>query len=450
MSWFDENLRNKANEEKFEIDWDIVLKHFTENYLSGYKPGTRMYTFTNKYLEYMSNVNYMCRAFAYLLNLDIIDEQNNGSSGLYPNGVHLTDHTKLVPFKDVRWEFYRMMGSSSDVPATKEIEMSSQRTTGENILGGMSRWFNEFLYKATGKLGVLTGLVDIEKLQISMDYKYDYGVKFLVEPISINESMRNTTVDSSISNAIDSLYSSFGKEVSFLMDTNALNGVTSATIAKLNELGNKALERVSTLALEGLGENYIASLTQGALGSFRGEKMIYPKIYERSEYSNTHRFKVYLSTPYGDVYNYYMNILVPLSHLICLASPRLITGNGTKAPFIIQGSIPGMCNINMGIITDMTITKNKSTSHVSVDGFPLDVEVEFTIEELYNSLPISSAWHPESFLANESLNGYLASMSGLKPSMDATNKILNLGTKIFKDYSSNWLSTIALQFNTGQ
>jgi len=100
--------------------------------------------------------------------------------------------------------------------------------------------------------------------------------------------------------------------------------------------------------------------------------------------------------------------------------------------------MPGMCTINMGIITNMTIEKNKSSSHVSVDGFPLDVDVSFTIEELYNELPISSAYSPISFLANESLNSYLSSMAGLRPSLDAKMKSVALGDQAFKDYSEDW------------
>jgi hypothetical protein len=147
--------------------------------------------------------------------------------------------------------------------------------------------------------------------------------------------------------------------------------------------------------------------------------MLYPDIYKSSETHNDYNFSITLTSPYGDKYNYYINILVPLMHLICLAAPKLVTSNSTASPFIVQAYIPGMCTIQMGMVKNLTILKNPNNNHVSIDGFPLTVKVEFQIQELYNAMAISPIIDPSSFIYNETLNDYLANAAGLVPSADA-------------------------------
>jgi hypothetical protein len=96
----------------------------------------------------------------------------------------------------------------------------------------------------------------------------------------------------------------------------------------------------------------------------------------------------------------------------------MVTSNTVASPFLVQAYMPGMCTCNLGIISNMTIVKNPDQYHVSVNGFPLTVKVNFTIKELYNAMAISPLDDPSSFLFNESLNDYLANIAGLMPSMD--------------------------------
>lgn len=146
--------------------------------------------------------------------------------------------------------------------------------------------------------------------------------------------------------------------------------------------------------------------------------MIYPSIYSGSKSTMNYNFSMVLTTPYGDRYNYYMNILVPLMHLIALVAPRMVTSNSIASPYLVQAYMPGQCTCQLGIISNMNIVKNPNQDHVSVDGFPLTIKVEFTIEELYNAMSISPANDPGSFLFNETLNDYMANLSGLIPSID--------------------------------
>ena len=170
--------------------------------------------------------------------------------------------------------------------------------------------------------------------------------------------------------------------------------------------------------VEPVAGGFTTNLIHGALQSIKGQKMIYPKIFQKSESSMNYQFTIRLVSPYGDTYNYYMNIIVPLMHLIALAGPRMVTANTVSSPFLVQAFIPGMCTCQMGIISQLEITKNKSLHAVNVNGFPLEVEINLTIEELYNALSISPGNDPASFLFNETLNDYMANLAGLQPSVD--------------------------------
>ena len=170
--------------------------------------------------------------------------------------------------------------------------------------------------------------------------------------------------------------------------------------------------------VEPITGGFALNLFNGALRSVKGQKMIYPKIYEGSRSEMNYTFNINLSSPYGDVYNYYMNIVVPLMHLIALAAPRMVSANSVASPFLVQAFIPGMCTCQLGIVQNLRITKNPNQKHVSVNGYPLDIKVEMQIEELYNALSISPANDPASFLFNETLNDYMANLAGLQPSVD--------------------------------
>lgn len=242
-------------------------------------------------------------------------------------------------------------------------------------------------------------------------------VEFMVEPVSFSENITNTTSPSAIESAIDAVGGSIGSEVAFFTNSNVAPDMIQNVMNFLGDTTQNAAMSLQNM-MSGVTGGYITGLFSGALQSIKGQKMIYPEIYKSTDTHMDYTFDMTLTTPYGDVYNYYMNIVVPLLHLIALAAPRMVTSNSITSPFLVQAYIPGMCTCNLGIISNMDITKNPTGKHVSVNGFPLTVKVRFTVKELYNSLAISPANNPVSFLYNETLNDYMANMAGLIPSIN--------------------------------
>ena len=258
------------------------------------------------------------------------------------------------------------------------------------------------------------------------------SVLFMVEPGPFEESITNTIENSAIESGLDAVGSAVGKEIAFITNSNTDLGIID-NLAEFVGGGVESLASIIGDIVEPVTGGFMSNLFSGAIRSIKGEKMIYPKIYKNSESKQDYNFTVTLKSPYGDVYNYYMNIVVPLMHLIALVAPKMSTANSVQSPFVVQAFIPGMVTCQLGMISNMTIIKNPDNRRVSVNGFPLDIKVTFTIEEMYNALAISPANDPSSFFFNETLNDYMANLAGLQPSVNTymaqrNNALNNLGS----------------------
>ena len=434
----------------------------------GQKLQKRMFGFRETYMNYMMYVNYMCRTIAVLLGLDKPGEE-------IPNGTFATVGSIGNPslgyeeFTTLRWENYRMTSGTFYVGTTTQQTWSL--VTGG--AGGLLNSVKNILSNSTGQFDPFSlgaqGLSELEKqIMEQWDPEPDTGiynqlvnkitsVLFMVEPVSFSESLSNSTDKSFIEQAIDGITQSIGSELAFITNSGAVNdtGLVGSLAGFLGGGIESAVDLIGGLT-EPISGGFMTNLFSGALKSIKGQKMIYPEIYKSSQSGMEYEFTVTLSSPYGDPYNYYMNIVVPLMHLVCLAAPRMMTSNTIASPFLVQAYIPGMCTCQLGIVSQMNIQRNPSGAHVSVHGFPLTVKVTFTVKELYNHLAISPASDPASFLFNETLTDWMANMAGLIPSMDTYQRIRDAQMKsinsyfaegiFFDDMTTGWLAGIERWF----
>lgn len=434
---------------------------------SGSRLQKRMFGFREQFYQYMSHVNYMCRSMATFLNLT---STTNFPQGTYVNGSG--NDYEFSYFKNIKWENYRMLTSAKPLSPIDELKALG----GATVLGTVGTAISSFLSgtvntaKATAneaaahfteilngdasaldsvlntlinsssenasstKSAVLNAADEAEETSIS-DIMTDKicSVMFMVEPVTFEESLTNQTQPSMIEQALDGVSGQVGSEIAFITNSK----VDTKMVGSIAELLGDTIDTAGNF-LSGLTENvaggFTSNLFSGALKSVTGQKMIYPKIYQSSKSQMDYNFIVNLSTPYGDVYNYYMNIIVPLMHLIALASPRMMTSNSIASPYLVQAFIPGMCSCQLGIISNMQIMKNPNGKHVSAQGYPLDITVKFTVEELYNAMSISPANDPASFIFNETLNDYMANLAGLMPSVNTYSNQRLVAFKALSNY----------------
>ena len=190
------------------------------------------------------------------------------------------------------------------------------------------------------------------------------------------------------------------KEISFLTNSAGIDD------SKVQETADKLLQGASEL----MGNSNILSGTFSRIFSLasnvvKGENMIMPDIYQQSSYDKSFSFTVHLKSPYGTKFGYFMDICVPLMHLIGLALPKQTTANTYGAPFLIKAYCEGVFTCNLGIIESISIQKGVNSAF-STDGLPTEVDVTLQIKDLYSDLSMSPQSSPLLFVNNDIKKGY--------------------------------------------
>jgi hypothetical protein len=385
----------------------------------------RLYDFKQAYTRYMVYVTKLCNAGAILLGID---------------GVEYCGST----LGSLNWN---------------KVDMGSGRSVGGS--GFMSwfqnRIFDPFMDNVTGSWNAIhrTFFGGSDDDSDGSEKDVSKFVQFYVDPdTQYSESMQNTTADSAIKSAFES-GQNFIKEFSFLANSGGLGDISdkledftagvadklSSGIASITSNSNGVLGQVGTCL------SRILNLSSNII---RGENLILPQIWQSSSYSKSYSITVHLKSPYGSKLAYYLNIFVPLMHLICLALPRQAEGHGDNntygAPFLVKATVDGEFSCNMGIVESITISR--ASDSWSAEGLPCEVDVSLNIVDLYSQLVLSD--DPRLFRGNASLIEYLAVNTGLsviKPNItkkltmfmnDAKNDIVNTPNTI----ASSWTETI--------
>lgn len=368
----------------------------------------RMYDFKSAYTEYMNYVNVMCRAGATFLEL------KETSAGM--------GSSKSDKFQEFDWKRYRWNKKAQD----SMIKRSA------SSLGSALKFIMESSdsSKDSGNLK-----------EVFKNYNY---VQFYIDPDEQpSESISNGTGDSSFKGLLDTGSSMF-REAKFWMnsggmDTSKMSSFVEGTRDSLMKGIDEAVGGISS-TLSGV----LSRIVDFSSGAIKGEGFLIPDVYTGSSYSKTYSTTIHLKTPYGDKFSWYLNIFVPLMHLLALVIPRQASANSYGSPFLVKAYVDGIFSCNMGIVTDMSITK--SPTSWSANGLPNEVDVSFTITDLYSDLMMSPSNKPMQFIHNTSMIEYLATQCGMDltaPNLSAkVSNIINVTKNSIKDIPTNIASTI--------
>lgn len=295
---------------------------------------------------------------------------------------------------------------------------------------------------------------------------------------SVSESFTNDTTQSSLASQING-YSDQVKEIQFLLGgaNTGLAGDMLGNIQKELSEGNNGgaiaglLETIGELAVNSLtGSNslfgkMVNDKSFGAVAA--GGKIIFPEIWSDSQYSKSYSLDIKLRSPDHDSLSIYLNILKPYCKLLALTMPRAfrdiqsndIDPNGYGSPFLVKAACKGLFNIDMGLITGLSVTKGASCAW-NDDGLPTQIDITLDIKDLYNTLAMSGYANlsPNPFSTFDDMLGvtrnvayqdFLANMAGLN-----VNEMLPFRTLKEKYYSlttqiNNIPSTIQTRFDQG-
>lgn len=396
----------------------------------------RYYDFAPAYQDYIQYVNIMLRTIAGFLELkDTLDgvsfqqynwsyykdnetgsrnlteesarkNMQNDSKKVFTNSYRYTPKKKKVKYTEngktktkTEYSAVENTGTLGDYQVlyqtTNTVKSSTKKSKKYGILQGT---FKTVADKAASVATSLYATIS------NMQY-----VRFCVDPTSgFTENYNNETGTSMLKGAFDNGSDAL-KEVSFLINS----GGAGENADGFKELIDSATDSLSN-ALNGNNVTSILSRLLNLTGNvIKGSNVIMPDIYKSSSRPTSYQFTVHLKAPYGNKLGIYMDNLVPLMHLVCLAIPKQSTANTYDSPFLVKAFMDGVCNINLGMITDLQVNKSVSEQSWTVDGMPNEIDVAFTITDLYSDLTMSPQENPILFLNNTSLIEYLANTCGM-------------------------------------
>lgn len=234
-------------------------------------------------------------------------------------------------------------------------------------------------------------------------------VAFYIDSVNqVSENFNNNTGPSRLSDTVNS-FSDTAREIQFL-----LGNIGISPLKDENALA-EAMSSVKDIADKYLGGNQLLSDIGRQFGTVAlGGKLLFPEIWQDSTFTKNYNISMKLRTPDGDKLSWFMNIYVPLCHLVCMAAPVQAEDgvSGYVSPFLVRAYYRGLFNCEMGIITDMSITKGKEGAW-TIDGLPTEIDVDITLKDLYSALTITKNNNTSAFCNNLCLVDYIANTCGI-------------------------------------
>ena len=205
---------------------------------------------------------------------------------------------------------------------------------------------------------------------------------------SVSDSFGNNTTQSQLSSSLNSL-SDTGRELNFFIgNVGSVAGLSINSLSGLEDYTNN-LPEVQAKIKELLGENSIMSniLTRGTT-ILAGGRLVFPEIWSDSSFGRSYSCSMRLVSPSGDKLSVYLNILVPIYHLLAMVLPRESLQQAYFSPFLLRCYFKGQFNVDMGIMTDLSISKG-AEGEWTVDGIPTVAEIQFSIKDMYETMYMS-------------------------------------------------------------
>ena len=288
---------------------------------------------------------------------------------------------------------------------------------------------------------------------------------YLDTETSVSESFDSQTTESSLASTVNGI-SDLGRELNFLTGYSG-SLMNSDWLSEHADIATN-IENVNNMINDVLGKgNFLSNLTKHLSTVASGGRLIFPKIWSDSSMSKTYNVKVKLVSPDANKLSIFLNVLVPLFHLIGLVAPQSIASNpnGYTSPFIVRAMYKSFFNVDMGIITSMSIDKGGNCGW-TVDGLPTSIEVDMTIKDLYDMAftitPTSDTnWFKYDTLDNTAQLDYIANLCGInmyKPEIgrqlsmwivnNGINRVLDIPRNIWSSLNTKISGSVQSFFRT--
>lgn len=352
---------------------------------------TKYFEFINDYANYMTYVNLLCRAASVFLGIgDMVG----------PDGTK---------YKYYNWHNFKYKNFTSFKKTDSIFEKASKMT--------------------------------YNTVQASLFGKDQYIQFYLNNPGNVNEDYGNSTSPSKMKGMFDT-GSDWVKELKFVQGL----GNSDKGLAKLMDSANKATgEIVDKIA--GNKDGILGKVLGSASDVLTGASLIFPDIWQDSDNSSPINLTFNLISPYGDKESIFLNVYVPMFHLLALTLPRQTdkSANSFQAPFLVRAFSKGLFSTQMGIVDRLSIEKGD----FNVDQLPSSMKIQMSIKDLYGDMMMTSSKNPMEFFSNNGMLDYLGTMCGVdisKPNylmyVDSIStlllgKITDIPTNIYTEFMEN-------------
>lgn len=278
----------------------------------------------------------------------------------------------------------------------------------------------------------------------------------------VQESFTNETTESSLASTING-FADQARELRFLfgsegsMAADLMNSATEVTSSITSQLSG---------ALAKAGGGIVGSLADKGVNTvLNGGKIVFPEVWSNSNYDKSYSLEVKLRSPDHDSLSIFLNILKPYCKLLCLALPRQSKNpageydpNGYSSPFLVKAFSKGMFNIDMGIISSLSVSKGAECCW-NDDGLPTQIDISIEIKDLYHSLAMSSMWDSNNLFKsvsalkgvvnNTSYMDFLANMSGLNVAQMEVGRRITMFYYLSRSMLGTAGSTVFSRFDQG-
>lgn len=312
------------------------------------------YSIKDDYSGMMAKVNLMCKMMAVFLGIadDPVPWAKNAKYGNYD------------------WRYYAMKNVYNDLTFSPKTSKGSVGAFIENSLNVAEE----------------TLMTDTQWLRFYVDSN-----------ASFTESASNSTTSSILESFTEKL-ESVAKEldtIAGIAGTNSLENAAEKAKTNVNQYIDQQLQQNDS----GFG-NILKRIVGNTTQIISGGNFLLPEIWSDSDYNKSYSFSITLSTPYGNTESWYLNIGVPLCHILGLCLPQQLTANTYKSPYLVKCYSKGWFNCNYGIIDSVSIDKGADNSW-SVGGLPNEIKVSLSVKDLYNtlSLPVEPYVDSSTFLS---------------------------------------------------
>lgn len=255
--------------------------------------------------------------------------------------------------------------------------------------------------------------------------------------IGVTESFSNSTTTNPIADALNSESTAEDADIKsggMERTKNSMNGIAQI-LAGNTMSGAMQIAGSWGKKIAGLGSEMMF-LKAG------GGKISLPEIYESSSFSRTYSFNFVFHSPYGDIQSIFENCYVPAIILFAMSLPRQVGGFTYIEPFALKVIVPGLLNINFGIVESLSVERGEQINDWTENKIPKTIKMTVGIKDMDHivTMPLASRSLVKNLFPNlfpaSGIAEYFSTMSGLSlvEQLDFRKKLV----RNFKRWTSGW------------